>query len=82
MSLQGAQKGAPCRGWASSPKSALLAQLLAEGEWGPARFKISTGPTWLFLQFPGMPLLVELAWAHSTSLKGPNYLSSYLQPFL
>lgn len=41
-------KGAPCRGWASSPKSALLPQLLAEGKWGPARFKMSTGPTWLF----------------------------------
>lgn len=37
---EGGGKGALCQGWASSPKLALLPQLLAGGEWGPASFKI------------------------------------------
>lgn len=41
-----------------------------------------TWPTCLGSQVPGMPLLVEFSWAHSTSSKSRNNLSSYPQPFL
>lgn len=63
------RKGAPCRGWASSPKLALLPQLLAEDEWGSVSFKIKGHTANLVVLTAFWDTFAELTWAHSISLE-------------
>lgn len=79
---EGSGKGAPCRGWASSPKSALLPQLLEADEWGPISFKIKGHVANLALQtgswdaFAGGALQGSLHFVRS-----PRDSSFYPRPF-
>lgn len=83
VSLQrGRGKGAIYQGWTSSPKLALLPQLLAEDEWGPVRLKIKgqvANLTWLRGSWDTSAERAFLT--HSISFKSPSDSTSYPRPF-